>query len=221
MRSKKAITLGDGYVGKTSLLISYTTNTFPNDYIPTVFDNYTATVMIDGEPIKLGLWDTAGQAEYDRLRPLSYPQTDIFLVCFSVVGPDSFQNIKAKWIPEILHHCPKDILTILVGTKVDLRDEPYVLDELAQKSLKPITYEQGVKLAKEVGAIKYLECSAATQVGVKELFDFAIRAALDPTGFTQSETTTKRKSVTSKTTHTSSSHAPKKKARKTKKCTIL
>ncbi|CAK7892416.1 cell division control protein 42 [[Candida] anglica] len=180
MRSIKSVVVGDGGVGKTCLLISYTTNTFPNDYIPTVFDNYSASVMIDGEPIKLGLWDTAGQAEYDRLRPLSYPQTEIFLCCFSVISPASFSNISSKWIPEIYHHCPKDILVLLVGTKTDLRDEPHVLDELTDKGLKPITYQQGVKLAKELGAVDYLECSAATQVGVKEIFDYAIRAVLEP-----------------------------------------
>ena len=181
MRSIKSVVVGDGGVGKTCLLISYTTNTFPSDYIPTVFDNYLASVMIDGEPIKLGLWDTAGQSEYDRLRPLSYPQTEIFLVCFSVVSPASFQNVTGKWIPEIQHHCPKDILILLVGTKSDLRDEPHALDELNEKGLKPILHQQGTKLAKDLGAVAYLECSAATQVGVKEIFDFAIRAVLEPT----------------------------------------
>ena len=180
MRSIKSVVVGDGGVGKTCLLISYTTNTFPNDYIPTVFDNYSASVLIDGEPIKLGLWDTAGQSEYDRLRPLSYPQTEIFLCCFSVVSPDSFQDVKQKWIPEILHHSPKDILILLIGTKIDLRDDLHVVDELAYKNFKPITYDQGCKLAKEIGAVRYMECSAATQVGVKEIFDFAIRAVLDP-----------------------------------------
>lgn len=180
MRSIKSVVVGDGGVGKTCLLISYTTNTFPNDYIPTVFDNYSASVMIDGEPIKLGLWDTAGQSEYDRLRPLSYPQTEIFLCCFSVISPSSFSNVTSKWIPEIYHHCPKDIAILLVGTKTDLRDEPHVLDDLHEKNLKPISYEQGVKLAKDLGAVAYLECSAATQVGVKEIFDFAIRAVLEP-----------------------------------------
>lgn len=61
-----------------------------------VFDNYAVTVMIGGEPYTLGLFDTAGQEDYDRLRPLSYPQTDVFLVCFSVVSPSSFENVKEK-----------------------------------------------------------------------------------------------------------------------------
>lgn len=216
MRSIKSVVVGDGGVGKTCLLISYTTNTFPDDYIPTVFDNYLASVMIDGEPIKLGFWDTAGQAEYDRLRPLSYPQTEVFLCCFSVISPASFQNIRAKWIPEIRHHSPKDTLVIIVGTKADLRDDPHVLDELADKNEKPISLEQGHKLAKEVGAIRYLECSAATQQGVREVFDFAIRAVLDPPK-ADDEVVIKKNNPAA----VSQNGPTKKKVKRAKKCTIL
>lgn len=221
MRSIKAVVVGDGGVGKTCLLISYTTNTFPNDYIPTVFDNYSASVMVDGEPIKLGLWDTAGQAEYDRLRPLSYPQTEIFLCCFSVISPDSFANVKAKWMPEILHHSPKDILVVLVGTKTDLREEYHVLDELLEKGQKPVTTAQGQKLAKEVGAIRYIECSAALQLGIQELFDYSIRAVLDPPTIKNDVKEEVPVAALSNGASNLAIFDRKRKVRKAKKCTIL
>jgi len=86
----KLVAVGDGAVGKTCTLITFTSGEFPRDYIPTVLDNYSSAVIIDDREINLGLWDTAGPEDYDRLRPLSYPQTDIFLVCFSLVSPASF-----------------------------------------------------------------------------------------------------------------------------------
>lgn len=140
------------------------------------FDNYSARVMVDGKPISLGLWDTAGQEDYDRLRPLSYPQTDVFLICFSIVSPPSFDNVKAKWYPEIEHHAP-NIPIILVGTKLDLREDKTTLEALKQKRMEPVSYEQALLVSKEIRAHKYLECSALTQRNLKSVFDEAIRSA--------------------------------------------
>lgn len=158
------------------MLISYTTKDFPKEYIPTVFDNYETNVTVDGKQIYLGLWDTAGQEGYDRLRPLSYPQTDVFLICFSLNAPNSFTNIEQKWKPELNHHA-QGVPFLIVGTKADLREDEASVAQLKEKG-KYKSYEELQTAALGMGAQKYLECSALKQTGLKEVFDEAIRAAL-------------------------------------------
>jgi len=171
----KIMVVGDGSVGKTCMLISYTTNSFPGEYVPTVFDNYTANAIVDGVPINLGLWDTAGSEEYNTLRPLSYPGTDVFIICFSLCSPSSFENVKSKWYPEVQQFNPKTPF-ILVGSKLDLRDNPETIESLKENNLEPITHEQGEALAKELGASKYLECSALSQKNLPNVFEEAVKA---------------------------------------------
>ncbi|KAK9273186.1 hypothetical protein L1049_017993 [Liquidambar formosana] len=180
----KCVTVGDGAVGKTCLLISYTSNTFPTDYVPTVFDNFSANVSVDGQTISLGLWDTAGtpsfslslslslslyiyiyanlgQEDYNRLRPLSYRGADVFLLAFSLISRPSFENIsKKKWIPELRHYAPL-VPIVLVGTKLDLReDKQFHMD---YPGAYTISTEQGEELKKQIGALAYVECSSKTQ----------------------------------------------------------
>ena len=176
MQTIKCVLVGDVAADKTRMLISYVSG--KTEYYVPVFDNYYVTGLVDGEPYTLELFDTAGLEDYDRLRPLQYPQTDIFLICFSVVSPYSYENVTAKWVPEITHHCP-GVPFLLVGTKVDLRDDPEVVERLAENRLKPISRDMGEKLAREVKAVKYVECSVRRQWQVKDVFDEAICAALE------------------------------------------
>ena len=137
--------------------------------IPPVSD--ASFMVATGYPIHASSHHT-GQEDYDRLRPLSYPQTDVFLVCFSVTSPASFENVKEKWFPEVHHHCP-GVPCLIVGTQVDLRDDPQVMEKLQRQKQRPVAPEQGERLARELGAVKYVECSALTQKGLKNVFDEA------------------------------------------------
>ena len=177
MQTINCVALGEKDAGTTTLLITYTTKRFPAEYEPTVFDNYSVTVMINGEPYTLGLHDTAGQEDYDIVRPLSYPQTDVFVACFSVVSQSSFEALREKWIPEIKDHC-KDTPFLLVDTQIDLRADAALVQKLAKNGQEPISFETGKKLAKKLGATKYVECSARTQKGLNNIFDEAILATL-------------------------------------------
>ncbi|PSR74229.1 Rac-like GTP-binding protein [Actinidia chinensis var. chinensis] len=99
------------------MLISYTSNTFPTDYVPIVFDNFSANVVVDGSTVNLGLWDTTGQEDYRRLRPLSYRGADIFILAFSLISKASYENISKKWIPNLRHYA-LGVSVVLVGTKL-------------------------------------------------------------------------------------------------------
>lgn len=176
----KVTVVGDTAVGKTSLLISYTTNAFPGDHVPTVFDNYTCNCYVDGEAITLGLWDTAGNSEYDELRPLSYPGTDAFIVCYSIIDPDSLESVSSKWLPEIKEHRDQECPIILVATKVDLREKADVVAKLAEKGKKPISKEDGDNVAASIEAHSYIECSALTQENLQEVFEGTVRACVNP-----------------------------------------
>ncbi|KAL3566632.1 hypothetical protein D5086_032047 [Populus alba] len=173
----KCVTVGDGAVGKTCMLICYTSNKFPTDYIPTVFDNFSANVAVDGSIVNLGLWDTAGQEDYSRLRPLSYRGADIFVLAFSLISRASYENVLKKWMPELRRFAP-NVPIVLVGTKLDLReDRGYLVDHM---NSNVITSAQGEELRKQIGAAAYIECSSKTQQNVKAVFDTAIKVVIQP-----------------------------------------
>lgn len=180
LKTIKCVCVGDGGVGKTSMLISYCTDAFPEEYVPTVFDNYHAELTLNGEEISLGLWDTAGQEEYDRLRPLSYPFTDVFIICYSVTEPASLENVKTKWLPEMRIHCPK-VPFILIGTKGDIRTDKREQARICEKEIfcNFADPKRAKQLGEELGASHVAECSAKTQEGLGHVFKMATQAALD------------------------------------------
>ncbi|KAI9481365.1 MAG: signal transducer [Benjaminiella poitrasii] len=174
---KKLVVVGDGGCGKTSLLVVYQKKAFPQRYVPTVFENYIANVPLEsGKIVELALWDTAGQEDYDRLRPLSYPETDVVLICFAINLRTSFTNVLDRWLPEVTHFC-ENIPKLLVGTKLDFRQNQDEIRRLGLVGQRLITVEEGEQLAKEIGA-KYYECSAMKKINVDEVIEAATRAAV-------------------------------------------
>eukprot|EP00996_Jenningsia_fusiforme_P002671 NODE_3495_length_967_cov_19.340959_g3208_i0.p1 GENE.NODE_3495_length_967_cov_19.340959_g3208_i0~~NODE_3495_length_967_cov_19.340959_g3208_i0.p1 ORF type:complete len:200 (+),score=38.96 NODE_3495_length_967_cov_19.340959_g3208_i0:111-710(+) len=163
----KIVVVGDGTVGKTCLLWVYVRKDFPKKYVPTIFENYSAVVQVNGTEVALNLWDTAGQEEYEKLRILSYGGATVFLLCFAIDNPDSYSNVKDRWYREIRKHNATAAI-ILVGTKQDLR----------QGQSDSLTQKHGETLQQEIGAVAYVECSAFQNSGVKAVFDEAIRVSL-------------------------------------------
>lgn len=166
-RHIKLVVVGDGGCGKTCLLISYSQGTFPTTYIPTIFENYVTNLKIPNsrQHVELALWDTAGQEEYDRLRPLSYADVDVILICYAVDAPITLGNVKEKWAPEVKHFCP-GIPIILVGTKSDI------------EGANLIPFDEAELVKRKIGAMAHIRCSSKTTENINDVFDVAIHECL-------------------------------------------
>ncbi|XP_038155108.1 rho-related GTP-binding protein RhoG-like isoform X2 [Cyprinodon tularosa] len=156
MQTIKCVLVGDGGVGKTFLLVAYATSVFKGKYLSAQFDNYTGDISVDGHTVTLKLLDTAGRE-----------------------GPSSYDNIRLKWKPEVSQHCPK-VPILLLGTKKDLRGDEETVKMLKEQGMTVCTYQQGDILAKQIRAVKYMECSALQQENIREVFEEAARAVLFP-----------------------------------------
>lgn len=177
MQSVKCVVVGDSAVGKTYLLFTYIKKIFPKEYIPAFYDTYSTHVSVDGQTVSLNLWDTAGSKDYDNLRPLHYNQVNVIIICFSIASLSSYEDVKHKWHPEVKHYCP-NVPILLVGTKSDLRDDQDVLEKLREQNQTTVTQQQGTTMARQIKAVKYLECASINQHGLNEVFDEAVRASI-------------------------------------------
>lgn len=175
----KLVVVGDGAIGKTCMLVTFKTNNFPEEYIPTIFENYLAPISVNGQSYELDLWDTAGQEEFERLRPLSYDNADVFLVCFAINSPPSLDNIKLKWIPELRKHAPHTPF-VLVALKADLRKDEEAKEKFRSKTGRDfLRYDDGSGLARDLRASSYHECSAKEHENLDRIFKEAVVAALE------------------------------------------
>ncbi|KAF7358731.1 Cell division control protein 42 [Mycena sanguinolenta] len=170
----KCMLVGDSDVGKTCLLTAYTENRFPTGYIPRTYGGHGMEVMVRDDNHIFQVFDNAGAPEHDRLRPLGYPHTDVFVICFSVGIPTSFANVKPRWLSDAQHYCPGKPC-ILAATQIDLRQPNFNAVD-SEEPRQMITTAQGEKLAREIKAVKFVECSALTRECVQDVFD-AVRAA--------------------------------------------
>lgn len=184
---RKVLIVGDSNCGKSELFHSFghfnyllpvpsTTNIDDHDISHTSI-LVSSSIEVRGERVKLTLCDTHGHHGYDRLRPLTYPDSDVILISFAIDSPDSLDNVEDKWISEVLRFYNGRPI-ILVGCKLDLRWDNRTIEELRKKNQHPVTYEEGEEVRKRIGAFTYLECSAKTREGVRDLFERATRATM-------------------------------------------
>ncbi|KAJ3279771.1 GTP-binding protein Rho1 [Borealophlyctis nickersoniae] len=166
---RKIVVVGDGATGKTVLLRSFVFQQPRLQYIPTVFETYAADLPLNGKVWELALWDTAGQEDYDRLRPLSYPDSHAIFICFSLDSLDSLEDVEEKWIGEVRHFC-MGLPVYLVGLKADLKNRQNT------RGWENVSSAQGMEVARKIGAAGYVECSAKTGHGVNQLFALAMGA---------------------------------------------
>lgn len=174
--SLKFVVLGDSAVGKTSLMMSFTTDKIPEKHAPTIYDKFNVSQTVYGKRMSVTWCDTAGQEDFAHLRPLCYPQVNAAVVCFSVINRESFEHVKDKWVKELQHHCPK-VPIVLVGTQTDKREAlKSTKSKLAQSHV--VTKSEGIKMALFIKAATYMECSALNHHNVQNVFNETVLAAL-------------------------------------------
>nr|XP_023664553.1 rho-related GTP-binding protein RhoA-C-like [Paramormyrops kingsleyae] len=177
---KKLVIVGDGACGKTCLLIVFSKDQFPEVYVPTVFENYVADIEVDSKQVRIEIHYLMAScilfSEFLYFHQL-YISSNTFEFTLTNTLHSVTENIPEKWTPEVKHFCP-NVPIILVGNKKDLRNDEHTRRELAKMKQEPVKPEEGRDMANRINAFGYLECSAKTKDGVREVFEMATRAAL-------------------------------------------
>ncbi|KAK0616745.1 prion-inhibition and propagation-domain-containing protein [Immersiella caudata] len=177
LKKYKLVLVGDLDADKTLLLCVMLRGSYPEVYVPTVLENYVMDITIDGYDVELAPWDTSQQEDYDRLRPLSYPDSHVILLCFRANNPTAAtkKNILERWLPELDHFCP-GVPIILVGIRArdDFHDDggPSPTSVEAEDLFVPFT------IRKEIGSARYFFCDPSTNFGIRELLEYSTRAAI-------------------------------------------
>lgn len=184
-RKIKCVFLGDNAIGKTCLLLQlcYSSNTLSRKQVESFTSAYIANIDVNGKIYQLELWDTEYQEDKDAARQQNYPETDIFCLCFSIADLESFRNIEGRWCKEVKELSPRTPI-VLIGTKLDLRDAAETKKRGKGDSQRPaglVAHKEAKKMARKIGAIKYIECSALKQRGYMDVLNEAVRAAIEKT----------------------------------------
>ncbi|XP_023231724.1 rho-related GTP-binding protein RhoE-like isoform X2 [Centruroides sculpturatus] len=174
----KLVLVGDSQCGKTALIQRFITDNFTEVYSPTGFERYTASYEVSDYRINFTLWDTSGASAYDTVRPLSYQDAKVFLLCFHICHSNSLDNTVNKWCPEVRQHSP-NVPIILCGCQSDLRTDRETLCDLGKGKKSPVTSEQALAVSRQIGATTYVETSSKScSRSVRDAFEVAALAAL-------------------------------------------
>ncbi|BFZ12047.1 hypothetical protein BsWGS_15086 [Bradybaena similaris] len=184
----KCVVVGDDSVGKTSMLMGYATNRYPTQHVPTVFDNYAGSLTVAGRKIQMQIIDAVEEEENPKSRCSLYSGTHIFVVCFSVIKPESLKHVEEVWVPEIRLYAP-EVPFILVGAQADLRSVDVIKEMLAASGQQPVSTMEGITFARRVGAACYIETSPEVEKNVRKLINNAIASVLDFRGAETSQCT--------------------------------
>ena len=186
LRSIKCVLVGDSKSGKTALLYTLSKGIFPTQHLPTVINNVNVGWKFEENQATISFWDTPGDEKEEEARSMAYQNADVILITFSLNKLKDVTHIKKKWFNEVQNYSPNASI-LLIGTNLDKREDlsydhnvvnKSTIDYQRRKEEDMVSYSKGLTIAKEIGAISYIESSAKNDVGFKEIKDQILRSYL-------------------------------------------